>query len=56
MADAKQTSVAEEQPEELTKEQRAQLEDQELQARHQAAFQQQMRRMSCPGCGETGAM
>ncbi len=53
MTDPKQTSVAEEQPQELTDEQRAQLEDQELQANHQAAYQKQLRLRSCPGCGET---
>ena len=41
MADPKQTSVAEEQSQQLTEEQRAQLEDQELQAKYRAAYEQQ---------------
>ncbi len=53
MADQTQTATDQNQTEQLTDEQRAQLEDEELQAKHRAAFQQQMRRMSCPGCGET---
>ncbi len=51
MADQTQTTTDETQ--QLTDEQRAQLEDQELQAKHRAAFAEQMRRQSCPGCGET---
>ena len=52
MADQTQTATDQDNKQ-LTDEQRAQLEDKELQARNQAAYQQQMRRMSCPGCGET---
>ncbi len=51
MADQTQTAIDE--TKHLTNEQRAQLEDKDLQAKHQAAYEQQMRRMSCPGCGDT---
>ena len=50
---ADQTQTATDETQQLTDEQRAQLEDEELQAKNRAAFQQQMRRMSCPGCGES---
>ena len=53
MADQRQNPTDQNQAEQLTNEQRAQLEDQELQAKHRAAYQQQMRLRSCPGCGET---
>ncbi len=52
MADQTQTAT-DQYNKQLTDEQRAQLEDEELQAKRRAAYQQQMRRLSCPGCGDT---
>ena len=40
----------------LTDKQREQLYDEDLQAKYRAAHAEQMRRQSCPGCGETGVM
>ena len=37
---------------ELTDKQRADLEDEALQAKYRAAYELQMRRQSCPGCAE----
>ena len=37
---------------ELTDKQQADLKDQALQAKYRAAYEQQMRRLSCPGCAE----
>ena len=37
---------------ELTDKQRAELEDDPLQAKYQAAYELQMQRQSCPGCGD----
>ncbi len=51
---ADHTQLASDEPQPLTDEQRAQLEDNELQAKYQAAYEQQLRLRSCPGCGETG--
>ena len=54
MADQTQTTT--DQQQELTDKQREDLQNDELQAKYQAAYEQQMRRQSCPGCGETGVM
>ncbi len=53
MADQTQTAT-DQYNKQLTDEQRAQLEDEDLQAKHRAAYEQQLRLRSCPGCGETG--
>ncbi len=53
MADQTQTATDQNQAEQLTDEQRAQLEDNDLQAKYQAAYEQQLRLRSCPGCGES---
>ena len=37
---------------ELTDKQRADLDDEALQAKYRAAYELQMRRLSCPGCAE----
>lgn len=37
----------------LTPEQRAQLQDEATQEANLKAYREQMRRLNCPGCGET---
>ncbi len=51
---ADHTQPATDETQQLTDEQRAQLEDDDVQAKYQAAYEQQLRLRSCPGCGETG--
>ena len=54
MADQTQTTT--DQQKELTEKEREELQDDDLQAKYQAAYEQQMRLRSCPGCGETGVI